>query len=189
MNVEYISIVWMFVECFIAIYAGLLASSMALLAFGGDGILDMISSWTVLSYLRRAERVKEIVEENKRADRVKTIFTFLLVPTIVIGVAYSYLSGVVVESSVLGIGMVAGAVVIIPILAVEKNRVGSKASLLPLSIDAVESWICFFMSLALLGGLAVNYLWRIWWADSLAALVILVFIMSRILVPLRKTGN
>ena len=187
LNVEYISLAWVSVACFVAILAGLMASSLALLAFGGDSIIDMISSWTVLSHLRRTEMTGGIDEENKTANRIKTILTFLLVPTIIIGIVYSYLRGIAAESSALGIGMVIGSVVIMPILAVEKNRIGSKGNLVQLSIDAMESWMCFFMSLALLGGLVMNYLWGIWWADYFAALIILVFIMSRALVSLQET--
>ena len=187
LNVEYISLAWVSVACFVAVSAGVMASSLALLAFGGDSIIDMISSWTVLSHLRRTEKAGGIDEENKTANRIKTILTFLLVPTIIIGIVYSYLRGVAAEPSALGIGMVIGSVVIMPILAVEKNRIGSKGNLVQLSIDAMESWMCFFMSLALLGGLVMNYLWGIWWADYFAALIILVFIMSRALVSLQET--
>jgi divalent metal cation (Fe/Co/Zn/Cd) transporter len=189
LNVEYISLAWMAVECIVAISAGFMASSLALLAFGGDSIIEMISSWAVLSYLRRREATKGIVEENARAEWITTILLFLLVPTIGIGMVYSYLNGVVAESSVLGIGVAVGAVVIMPILAVEKKRIGSKGNLLPLSIDAIESWTCFFMSLALLGGLAANYLWKIWWVDYVAAMVILTFIMREALKALKEIRN
>jgi divalent metal cation (Fe/Co/Zn/Cd) transporter len=189
LTVEYISLAWMAVECFVAISAGLMASSLALLAFGGDSIMEMISSWTVLSYLRRREAAKGTVEENERAEWITTILLFLLVPTIGIGMVYSYLIGVVAESSVLGIGIAVGAVVIMPILAVEKKRIGTKGDFLPLSIDAIESWTCFFMSLALLGGLAANYLWKIWWIDYVAAIVILAFIMREALEALEEIRN
>jgi divalent metal cation (Fe/Co/Zn/Cd) transporter len=188
LTVEYISLAWMAVECSVAISAGFMASSLALLAFGGDSIVELISSWTVLSYLRR-RAAKGIVDENERAEWITTILLFLLVPTIGIGMVYSYLNGVAAESSVLGIGVAVGAVVIMPILAVEKKRIGSKGNLLPLSIDAIESWTCFLMSLALLGGLSANYLWKIWWVDYVAAMVILAFIMSEALEALDEIRN
>jgi divalent metal cation (Fe/Co/Zn/Cd) transporter len=189
LSVEYISLGWMVIECFVAISAGLMASSLALLAFGGDSIVELISSWTVLSYLRRRATAKGTVEENERAERITAILLFLLLPTIVIGMVYSYLNGIAAESSILGIGVAVGAVVIMPILAVEKKRIGSKGNLLPLSIDAIESWTCFFMSLALLSGLLANYLWRIWWLDYVAAIVILAFIMREALEALGEIRN
>jgi divalent metal cation (Fe/Co/Zn/Cd) transporter len=188
LTVEYISLGWMAIECLVAISAGLMASSLALLAFGGDSIVEFISSWTVLSYLRQ-RTAKGIVDENERAEWITTILLFLLVPTIGIGMVYSYLNGVAAESSVLGIGVAVGAVVIMPVLAVEKKRIGSKGNFLPLSIDAIESWTCFFMSLTLLGGLLANYLWNIWWIDYVAAIVILTFIMREALEALEEIRN
>ena len=63
-----------------------------------------------------------------------------------------------------------------PILWFEKKRIGTAADCLPLTIDAVESATCFWMSITLLAGLAINYVWRISWIDYLATFVILVFV-------------
>jgi divalent metal cation (Fe/Co/Zn/Cd) transporter len=96
----------------------------------------------------------------------------------VIGLAavYSFLSGVKPESSVLGIAVAIAAVVIMPVLWVEKKRIGVAAHFLPLTIDAVESATCFWMSTALVIGLAINYVWKIPWVDYVATFVILVFV-------------
>jgi divalent metal cation (Fe/Co/Zn/Cd) transporter len=186
LTIEYISLVWMIVECLIAISAGFMASSLALLAFGGDSVIELISSWTVLSYLQRMKTSVESVEENNSAEWITTVLLFLLIPTIGFGIIYSYLTGIVPEASPLGIAVAIAAVIGMPVLAVEKKRIGSAANLLPLSIDAIESWTCFFMSLALLGGLLVNYFWRIWWVDYVAAGVILVFVLREALEALEE---
>ena len=182
--IEYLSLVWMSVESVVALWAGFWASSLALLAFGGDSIIELISSWTVLIYLRRRETAQTVDEQ--KAEWVTTLLLFLLVPTIALGLVYSYLTGVKAESSVLGIGVAVGSVIIMPFLAVEKKRIGAKGNLLPLSIDAVESWTCFFMSIALLGGLLANYLWHVWWVDSVAACAILVFILREAFEALKE---
>jgi len=176
----------MLVECSVALSAGLMASSFALLAFGGDSVIELISSWTVLSYLRRMKTSTASVEKNDRTEWITTILLFLLIPTIGFGMIYSYLTGIVPESSVLGIGVAIAAVIGMPVLAVEKKRIGSAGNLLPLSIDAIESWTCFYMSLALLGGLLVNYLWKSWWVDYVAACVILVFVFREALEALEE---
>ena len=186
LTIEYISLVWMLVECLVALSAGLMASSLALLAFGGDSVIELISSWAVLSYLRRMRTSTRDVEEKGRAEWITTILLFLLIPTIGFGMIDSYLAGIVPESSVLGIGVAVAAVIGMPVLAVEKKRIGSAGNLLPLSIDAIESWTCFYMSLALLGGLLMNYLWRIWWVDYVAAGVILVFVLREALEALEE---
>ena len=189
LTIEYISLVWMFAECLVAISAGLMASSLALLAFGGDSVIELISSWTVLSYLRQRRTSVENVEENNNVEWITTILLFLLIPTIGFGIVYSYLTGIVPESSPLGIAVAIAAVFGMPILAVEKKRIGSAGNIVPLSIDAIESWTCFFMSLALLSGLLVNYLWRIWWVDYAAAGVILVFVLREALEALEEIRN
>jgi len=176
----------MIVECLVALSAGLLASSFALLAFGGDSVIELISSWTVLSYLRRMKTSGGDVEENHSTEWITTILLFLLIPTIGFGMIDSYLAGIVPESSVLGIGVAIAAVIGMPVLAVEKKRIGSAGNLLPLSIDAIESWTCFYMSLALLVGLLMNYLWKIWWVDYVAAAVILVFVLREALEALEE---
>ena len=186
LTIEYITLVWMLVECLVAISAGLMASSLALLAFGGDSVIELISSWTVLSYLRRMRTSTGDIEENDRTEWITTILLFLLIPTIGFGMIYSYLAGIVPESSVLGIGVAVAAVFGMPVLAVEKKRIGSAGNLLPLSIDAIESWTCFYMSVALLGGLLVNYLWKIWWVDYVAAGVILIFVLREALEALEE---
>ena len=186
LTVEYVSFVWMVIECLVAISAGLMASSLALLAFGGDSVIELISSWAVLSYLRRIGTSTGDKEGNDRTEWITTILLFLLIPTIGFGMIYSFLAGVVPESSALGIGVAIAAVIGMPVLAIEKKRIGSAGNLLPLSIDAIESWTCFYMSLALLGGLLANYLWRIWWVDYVAAGVILVFVLREALEALEE---
>jgi len=189
LTIEYISLVWMIVECLIAISAGFMASSLALLAFGGDSMIELISSWTVLSYLQRMKTSIESVEENNRAEWITTILLFLLIPTIGFGIIYSYLARIVPEASPLGIAVAIAAVIGMPVLAVEKKRIGSAANLLPLSIDAIESWTCFFMSLALLGGVLLNYFWKIWWVDYVAAGVILAFVLREALEALEEVRS
>ena len=189
LTIEYISLVWMIVECLIAISAGFMASSLALLAFGGDSMIELISSWTVLSYLQRMKTSIESVEENNKAEWITTILLFLLIPTIGFGIIYSYLARIVPEASPLGIAVAIAAVIGMPVLAVEKKRIGSAANLLPLSIDAIESWTCFFMSLALLGGVLLNYFWKIWWVDYVAAGVILAFVLREALEALEEVRS
>ncbi len=186
LTIEYISLVWMLVECLVALSAGFMASSLALLAFGGDSVIELVSSWTVLSYLRRMRTSARDVEENHSAEWITTILLFLLIPTIAFGMIDSYLGGIVPEPSVLGIGVAVAAVIGMPVLAVGKKRIGSAGNLLPLSIDAIESWTCFYMSLALLVGLLMNYLWKIWWVDYVAAGVILIFVLREALEALEE---
>lgn len=83
LTVEYVSIVWMTVESLVALSVGFGASSLALLTFGGDSVIELISSWTVLVYLRHRDKIETV--QDVRAEWITTLLLFLLVPTIAFG--------------------------------------------------------------------------------------------------------
>jgi divalent metal cation (Fe/Co/Zn/Cd) transporter len=173
-KVEYFSSAWMMVEAVGAIGFGLLAGSFALLAFGGDSLVELISGFAVLSHLRKEAAGSEI--QTRRTELLTTGLLFALIPVIGLGAVYSYVSGVRPEGSPLGIVIAIGAVVVMPYLWWQKRTIGEETRSLPLSIDAVESVTCLFMSVALLGGLLVEYFFGFWWADYLATAVIMAFV-------------
>jgi divalent metal cation (Fe/Co/Zn/Cd) transporter len=169
----------MLVESLVAVGSGLLAGSLALLAFGEDSFIELLSSFVVLAYMRRLIRNPEAGRSELGAEgveRLSAILLFLLLPIIGFGEIYAYVLGHQPESSLSGIAIAVGAVVMMPILWFEKRRVGRDAKLLPLSIDALESATCFYMSLALLAGLLINYLFGVWWIDYIATVFILIFV-------------
>jgi divalent metal cation (Fe/Co/Zn/Cd) transporter len=165
-----------------SVVAGLIiAKSFALLAFGGDSVIELLSSFAVFGYLRNLSKGRITSEaEAERTEKIATLLLILLVPVIGGGAVYSYFLGIKPEASLLGIGVAAGAVVIMPVLWIQKLRTGRRSNLVPLTIDAVESATCFFMSIALLGGLVVNYFLHITWADYVATAVILGFVVLEI---------
>ena len=177
--VEYASLAWMTVECVVAIYSGMAAWSLALLAFGGDSLVELLSSFAVVQHLKTSLAGRSSGTdhaESKRTEWVTALLLVSLIPVIGLAAVYSFLSGIKPEPSVLGIAVALAAVVIMPILWFEKKRIGTAADCLPLTIDAVESATCFWMSITLLAGQAINYIWRISWIDYLATFVILVFV-------------
>lgn len=169
----------MTVETLVAVSAGFLAGSLALLAFGGDSFIELISSYAVLTYLKRTLKNPKAGRSELgtvRVERITALLLVSLIPMIAVGGVYSYLSGVEPESSLAGITVGVGAAVIMPILWAEKRRIGREANCLPLSIDAVESATCFFMSVVLLGGLLINYFLDLPWIDYAATAIILAFV-------------
>lgn len=177
--VEYASLAWMTVECGIAIYSGFAVWSLALLAFGGDSLVELLSSFAVVQHLRnsltsRADPTRHV--ENKRAEWATALLLVSLIPVIGLVALYSFLTGISPESSLLGIAVAIAAVVIMPVFWYEKKRIGKASHCLPLTIDAAESATCFLMSVTLLSGLAINYVWKVPWIDYAATLVILTFV-------------
>jgi divalent metal cation (Fe/Co/Zn/Cd) transporter len=173
-KVEYFSSAWMIVEAMGSVGFGLMAGSFALLAFGGDSLVELISGFAVLSHLRKDAKASGT--QTRRTELLTAGLLFALIPIIGLGAAYSYTTGLRPEGSPLGIAIAIGAVITMPYLWWEKRKIGGETRNLPLSIDAVESITCLFMAIALLGGLLAEYFFGFWWADYLATAVIVMFV-------------
>jgi divalent metal cation (Fe/Co/Zn/Cd) transporter len=167
----------MLIEVLGSIGFGLVAGSFALLAFGGDSLIELISGIAVLTGLRKISSLSSTgAGHGRRTEQFTSLLLFALLPTIGLGAAYSFLTGSRPEGSFLGIIIAIGAVIVMPYLYAQKKRIGRETRTLSLSIDAVESVTCLFMALALLSGLLAEYFLRLWWVDYLATTVILGFV-------------
>src|SRR5712664_2315062 len=175
-RIEYFSSAWMTIEVLGSIGIGLIAGSFALLAFGGDSLIELISGLAVLGGLRRDSSRTGSVIDSRRTERFTSLLLFALIPVIGLGAIYSYVSGLRPEGSPLGIAIAIGAMIVMPYLYVQKKRIGRQTRSLALSMDAVESVTCLFMATALLSGLLAEYFLRLWWADYLATGIILAFV-------------
>jgi divalent metal cation (Fe/Co/Zn/Cd) transporter len=175
-RIEYLSSAWMTVEVLGSIGVGLIAGSFALLAFGGDSLIELISGLAVLGGLRRDSSRSSNVIESKRTEQFTSFLLFALIPVIGLGAVYSYSTGLKPEGSPLGIVIAIGALIVMPYLYVQKKRIGRETRSLSLSMDAIESITCIFMATALLGGLLAEYFLGLWWADYLATGIILAFV-------------
>jgi divalent metal cation (Fe/Co/Zn/Cd) transporter len=176
-RIEYLSSAWMTIEVLGSIGVGLIAGSFALLAFGGDSLIELISGLAVLGGLRRdSSRGSGLGKENKRTEQFTSLLLFGLIPVIGLGAVYSYITGLRPEGSPLGIVIAIGALIVMPYLYIQKKRIGRETRSLSLSMDAIESITCIFMAIALLGGLLAEYFLGLWWADYLATGVILAFV-------------
>src|SRR6266568_6875804 len=140
-RIEYLSSAWMLVEVFGSIGFGLVAGSFALLAFGGDSLIELISGIAVLTGLQRGSSLSSPgVGHSGRTEQFTSLLLFALLPTIGLGAVYSILAGSRPEGSPLGIVIAVGAVIVMPYLFVEKKRIGRETG--SLSIDAIESVTC-----------------------------------------------
>jgi len=184
--VEYASVAWMTVECVAAIYSGIAAWSLALLAFGGDSLVELLSSFAVVQHLRSKLLNSSAHRESKRAEWATALLLASLIPVIGLAAVYSFLRGIKPESSLLGMSVAAAAVVIMPVLWYEKRRIGIASNCVPLKIDAAESATCFWMSAALLAGLAINFVWKVPWVDYGATFVILGFVAKEAIEAIRE---
>jgi hypothetical protein len=153
---------------------GLLVGSLAMVAFGADSLVELLSASVVLRHLKDDVGGSQTVGD--RTAWFSSLLLLSLLPIIGLGATYAYLSGIRPEGSPVGIAIAVGAVVVMPYLWLKKRKVGEATNCLPLKIDSVESMTCFLMSVALLAGLLAEYFLRLWWADYLATGVILAFV-------------
>jgi divalent metal cation (Fe/Co/Zn/Cd) transporter len=173
---EYLTVGWNVVEALVAIVAGVLAGSVALIAFGADSGIEVVSAVGLLWRLRQAGPHAPISEESeaeKRALYVVAITFFLLAAYI----AYEGVTGLLRHgeplTSPVGIALSVLSLVIMPILAYAKQRTGNQMGSRALVADSKETWVCSYLSLALLIGVGAFALFGWWWADSVAALAML----------------
>lgn len=164
---EYASMAWMTVEAAVAITAGIIASSIALVAFGLDSVVEFAAAAIVIWELRSGGGQRE-----HRAVRLIGVTFFLLAAYLVIESTRDLISQAKPEASTAGLTVAAAALLVMPLLALAKQRTGQALGNQALIADAGESALCALTSGAALLGVGLNAGFGWWWADPAAALVI-----------------
>jgi divalent metal cation (Fe/Co/Zn/Cd) transporter len=160
-----ITLIWMLAECSLSLYAAAVARSPALLAFGSDSFVELLSAAVVL--LQFLPRVS-ISERN--AARAAGALLFALALIVGVTAIASLAMRLRPETSFLGIGITVAALIVMPVLAKLKRQEARRANNAALAADAVQSATCAYLALIALTGLAINARFHIAWFDSLAAL-------------------
>ena len=157
----------MIVEAGVALAAAWKARSPALLGFGGDSLIELLSAAVVFWRFRDA-RVDERTE--RQTAQIGGILLFALTVFVVIASAAALLGYSEARTSLVGIGLLVLAAVIMPWLAAEKRHLAAKTGSGALRADAAESALCGYMAWIALAGLVVNAVWQNRWTDPVAAL-------------------
>jgi divalent metal cation (Fe/Co/Zn/Cd) transporter len=180
-RIEVIALCWMVIEASIAISTGFLTRSVSLQGFGIDSIIELVTGGILLWRLIVEQRggSDEVVERAERRASWVTGFSLLALALYIVG------DGILTvvlrthpESSWWGIGLAIAAAIIMPLLWQGKLRVAKRINSAALKADAMCSVTCAYMSITLLVGLLLNKLFGWWWADPLAALVLVYFIVQ-----------
>jgi divalent metal cation (Fe/Co/Zn/Cd) transporter len=168
---EYFTIFYNSLEAVIAIVAGLMAGSVALVGFGFDSVIEVTSGAALLWRLHAD--VDEATRE--RADRLSLRIVGACFLALAAYVTYEALevliTGNAPERSVPGMILAAVSVVVMPLLARAKRKVAAEIESAAMRADARQTDFCMYLSAILLGGLALNVLFGWWWADPAAALI------------------
>lgn len=158
-------------EAVLAIGAGLLAGSVALVGFGLDSVIELSSSAAGLWRLRADASPPHRERAERLALRFIGICFLLLAAWVLVDAIRTLVARTHPEESVLGILIAAGSLVVMPLLARAKRRVAAQLASRALTAEARQTDICMYLSAILLGGLLLNALLGWWWADPVAALV------------------
>jgi divalent metal cation (Fe/Co/Zn/Cd) transporter len=167
------TIVWMTVEAAVSLSAAWKARSPALLAFGGDSAIELLSAVAVLWRFRTYAQERS----EKHVALIAAALLFILAAYVAVVSALTLLGHSEANTTYLGIAILIGAAAIMPWLAKEKRRLSAITGSAALRADAAESALCAYLSVIALIGLGINAIWHIRWADPLAALVIVPLIL------------
>ena len=174
---EYATIGYNSLEGVIAVAAGLIAGSVALVGFGFDSAIEVISGATLLWRLHADvdESRRENVEQ--RALRIVGASFLLLAAYVTYDAAKALITAEAPDESIVGIILAALSLVIMPLLVRGKRRVAAAIGSRALAADAMQTALCTWLSAILLAGLLLNALVGWWWADPIAALVMVPIIV------------
>ena len=172
-RVQAVTIAWMSIEAAVSLFAAWRARSPALLAFGGDSAIELFSAVVILWRFRTTSHE----DAERRAARVAGALLFALAAFVAVTSVTSLLGYSEPRPTFLGIAILVAAAVVMPWLAKEKRRLSATTGSAALRADAAQSALCAYLSLIALGGLAINVIWHVKWADPLAALAVLPLIV------------
>lgn len=167
---SWLSLGWMTIEGAVAITAGIIASSIALIGFGLDSVIEGLASTIIIWRFTGARVFSQAAEE--RAQKLVAVQFFLLAPYVGFESVKALLGGEHPDISIVGIALSAGSVVIMPVLGVAKQRLADRMGSAATRGEGRQNMLCAYLAAALLVGLLGNALFGAWWLDPAVGLLI-----------------
>ena len=178
LRLEYFTIGYNALEAVAAIIFGSIASSIALIGFGLDSIIESLSGLVLIWRLRQHGKISEQAEERleKRATRFVAVTFFILGTYVLVQSVRKLVIEDIPEPSLPGIIIALASIIAMPLLTWQKYKTGKQINSRALIADSKETLACAWLSVALLLGLGANYLFGFWQADPIVGLVIVAFL-------------
>lgn len=172
------TVAWNLAEGAVALTAAALAGSRALAGFGVDSFVESASATVLIWRLRVEQRSPERAEHvERRALRIIGVTFLALAGLVAIESTRSLLAGDEPGVSRTGIGLTIVSLIVMPVLARAKRRVGRELGARSVEADSQQTQACVYLSAVVLAGLAANAAFGWWWADPVAALGVVVFLV------------
>ena len=170
-RLEYFTIAWNALEGLVAVVAGAIAGSISLVGFGIDSFIEVTSGSVLLWRMSVDAEVQRREVNEKRALRIVGVCFLLLAVYMAYESAMDLWSRRAPEHSIPGIVLACVSLVVMPLLSRAKRKVGRALSSAAMHADAKQTEFCTYLSAILLAGLVLNTLFGLWWADPVAALI------------------
>ena len=170
-RLEALTIVWMLLEGTVAIGAGVAARSVLLTAFGIDSVIELLSGLALYRRLTGSESLE------RQTVRLSAVLLLALCGYVVLSSVAGLALGLRPEGSVAGLAVSAAAIVAMPLLARAKARVNQVLQSPSLRADIAETVSCAYLAAVTLAGLLLSMVWGLWWAQYVAALALLVWLV------------
>ena len=170
-RLEFFTITWNSLEGLVAVIAGAMVGSISLVGFGVDSFIEVTSGAALL--WRMSTDADERNRERREKLTLQIVGASFLALAVYVG--FEAIANLMArqgpEESVVGIALACVSLVVMPVLAHAKRRVGKALNSAAMQADAKQTEFCTYLSAILLGGLLLNMVWNVWWADAVAALV------------------
>jgi len=164
-QLAYLTVIWNSLEGFIAVGAGVVAGSIALVGFGIDSVIEVSSGAIILWRLASGEHRERV------ALRLIGVSFLALAVYVTFDAVKSLWLREIPDATYVGIAVAALSLVAMPLLAREKRKVAASLNSRAMEADSRQTDICAYLSAILLGGLLLNAIFGWWWADPVAALI------------------
>jgi divalent metal cation (Fe/Co/Zn/Cd) transporter len=169
-RLEYFTIGWNVLEGLVAVVAGAVAGSISLVSFGIDSFIEVTSGAALLWRMTVDADAHSRTRNEKNALKAVGLCFLCLASYIVYESATDLFMRRVPEHSLPGMILACVSLVVMPLLSRAKRKVASELGSAAMHADSKQTEFCAYLSAILLGGLALNALFGLWWADAAAAL-------------------
>ncbi len=167
---SWLSLVWMGAEGAIALVAGILAGSIALISFGLDSFIEGFASLVIVWRFTGSRLLSHAAEQ--RAQKLVAIQFFILAPYVAFEAIHKLVSAEQPGASWLGVALVTSSAIGMPFLGIAKRRLADRLGSVATRGEGTQNLLCAYLAAAVLVGLLGNALFGIWWLDPIAALVV-----------------
>ena len=167
---SWVSLGYMALEGLVAIVAGIVAGSIALIGFGIDSAIEGFASVVIVWRFTGWRTLSEDAE--RRAQKLVAVQFFILAPYVGIESIRALVNGSHAEESIVGIVLAASSVVVMPLLGRAKQRIGGRIGSSATASEGKQNLLCAYLAAALLVGLLGNALFGAWGLDPMVGLLI-----------------